>query len=139
MTKQTRASAFMKPDAALTVPYPEAEELIRAYLHTFPHGGLKEYAQTEDAGLSYAALVSLKNNKLQRPAPLAVHRILRKLGIDTEVVKERKEQPEEPGKKPAFIHKFAFSDAKGLDAFKKAYNHHVHPSNEPAGPAPSGE
>ena len=129
MSKQIRARAFMKPNSALAVPYEEAEDLIRAYLHTFPHGGLKEYAQNEDAGLSYAALVSLKNNKLQRPAPLAVHRILRKLGFDTEVVKERKDEPSEPGKKPAFIHKFAFSDANGLDAFKEAYNHHVHPSN----------
>ncbi|GAB3840795.1 hypothetical protein [Hymenobacter jeollabukensis] len=128
-------------DPKLAVPYSEAEELISAYLNSLPHGGLKEYAETGEPGLSYTALVTLKNGKSQRPSPLAVQRILRTLGFETEVVKKKEpvKGAEAGATKPVTTHQFTFTDAKGLAAFKEAYQSHVHPDDEPASPAPTGK
>jgi hypothetical protein len=113
-------------DRKNAVSYQEAEGLIRAYLNTLPHGGLKEFVDREFTdknipGLNYTSLVSLKNKKLSRPAPLAVQRVLRTLGYETEVQRA-------PDKS---THLYTFKKPKDLAAFKDAYNANVTTDPEP--------
>lgn len=116
-------------DPKKAVSYEEAENLIRAYLNTLPHGGLKEFVEREFTdkkipGLNYTSLISLKNKKLSRPAPLAVQRVLRTLGYETDVQRA-------PDKS---THLYTFKKPKELAAFKDAYN-----ANVPSDPEPNAD
>lgn len=77
------------------VPYGRVEDVARGFLKKFGHGRLKDFfnevkaAATDERGMNYQSLISIRSNNLKRPAPLIVQRILRDgMGVETEYRKD---------------------------------------------------
>jgi hypothetical protein len=110
------------PNPGLSVAYDKCSAYAQHCLRSFPHGGLKKWAEEQNhraqqqagknakskSSMSYTALVSLKRGKLLKPAPLLVQRILRAFGYATTPVA----QGEGPGRK--YVYVFADEGAVGV-------------------------
>jgi len=114
------------PSPHLLVPYSEGLRFVQIALRSFPHGGLKEWATTRKPAINYSMLVTLKNNKLRKPAPLLVQRILKEFDFPAELIGT-------DGVDNERHYKFVFPNQELLDLFNSQLAQHDNSTNNPEG------
>jgi hypothetical protein len=72
------------PDLSLAVPYPEGLRYAQFRLQMIARGELSHFCTLHK--LPYTTVVNLKNNKLQKEGARLVQRVLRNLGVETELL-----------------------------------------------------
>ncbi|WP_210521420.1 hypothetical protein [Hymenobacter terricola] len=72
-------------DITLLAPYPECLRYVQHRLKMLGQGSLTGFCAQH--GLTYTNVVNLKNGKLKREEPRLTQRVLRALGVPTEVVR----------------------------------------------------
>ncbi|MCB2411096.1 hypothetical protein [Hymenobacter lucidus] len=73
------------PDLSLSAPYSECLRYVQFRLKALPQGDLTAFCAQH--GLTYTNVVNLKNGKLKRDEPRLVQKVLRALGVATEIVR----------------------------------------------------
>lgn len=73
------------PDLSLSAPYGECLRYVQYRLKAIAQGDLTPFCN--QLGLTYTNVVNLKNGKLKRDEPRLVQRVLRALGVPTEIVR----------------------------------------------------
>jgi hypothetical protein len=73
------------PDLSLSVPYNDTLRYVQFRLKALGQGELTGFCAQH--GLTYTNVVNLKNGKLKRDEPRLVQRVLRALGVPTEIVR----------------------------------------------------
>ncbi|WBA44294.1 hypothetical protein [Hymenobacter canadensis] len=73
------------PDLSLSAPYSECLRYVQFRLKALPQGDLTAFCAQH--GLTYTNVVNLKNGKLKRDEPRLVQKVLRALGVPTEIVR----------------------------------------------------
>jgi len=73
------------PDLSLSAPYTECLRYVQSRLKALPQGDLTTFCAQH--GLTYTNVVNLKNGKLKRDEPRLVQKVLRALGVPTEIVR----------------------------------------------------
>ncbi|UOQ75245.1 hypothetical protein [Hymenobacter cellulosilyticus] len=73
------------PDLSLSAPYRECLRYVQFRLKAIAQGDLTSFCAQH--GLTYTNVVNLKNGKLKRDEPRLVQRVLRALGVPTEIVR----------------------------------------------------
>jgi hypothetical protein len=73
------------PDLSLSAPYAECLRYVQHRLKAIGQGELTSFCTQH--GLTYTNVVNLKNGKLKRDEPRLVQRVLRALGVPTEIVR----------------------------------------------------
>ncbi|RSK38934.1 hypothetical protein [Hymenobacter perfusus] len=73
------------PDLSLSAPYTECLRYVQFRLKALPQGDLTSFCAQH--GLTYTNVVNLKNGKLKRDEPRLVQKVLRALGVSTEIVR----------------------------------------------------
>ena len=73
------------PDLSLSVPYNDCLRYVQFRLKALGQGELTGFCTQN--GLTYTNVVNLKNGKLKRDEPRLVQRVLRALGVPTEIVR----------------------------------------------------
>ncbi|MBC6609057.1 hypothetical protein H8B13_19720 [Hymenobacter sp. BT188] len=73
------------PDLSLSAPYGECLRYVQYRLKAIAQGDLTTFCTQH--GLTYTNVVNLKNGKLKRDEPRLVQRVLRALGVATEMVR----------------------------------------------------
>lgn len=73
------------PDLSLSVSYSECLRYVQFRLKALGQGELTGFCAQH--GLTYTNVVNLKNGKLKRDEPRLVQRVLRALGVPTEIVR----------------------------------------------------
>ena len=73
------------PDLSLSAPYSECLRYVQYRLKAIAQGDLTSFCAQH--GLTYTNVVNLKNGKLKRDEPRLVLRVLRALGVATEIVR----------------------------------------------------
>ncbi|GAB3840610.1 hypothetical protein GCM10028821_45690 [Hymenobacter jeollabukensis] len=73
------------PDLSLSAPYSECLRYVQFRLKALPQGELTAFCAQH--GLTYTNVVNLKNGKLKRDEPRLVQKVLRALGVPTEIVR----------------------------------------------------
>jgi hypothetical protein len=73
------------PDLSLSVPYTDSLRYVQFRLKALGQGELTSFCAQH--GLTYTNVVNLKNGKLKRDEPRLVQRVLRALGVPTEIVR----------------------------------------------------
>ncbi|MCB2380334.1 hypothetical protein LGH70_22270 [Hymenobacter sp. BT635] len=73
------------PDLSLSAPYTECLRYVQFRLKALPQGDLTAFCAQH--GLTYTNVVNLKNGKLKRDEPRLVQKVLRALGVSTEIVR----------------------------------------------------
>lgn len=120
MNEKLKKALLQGELAKLSVSYPEVLGVAQGFLKKMGHGRLKaflEEVQKEkdgERGMNYQALITLRNNKAKRPAPLIVQRILRDgMGLETEYHREADKQ---------YVYQFKDKEQAGFfDELKKLY------------------
>jgi hypothetical protein len=79
------SAPFGFPDLSLSAPYSECLRYLQYRLKAIAQGGLTPFCNQH--GLTYTNVVNLKNGKLKRDEPRLVQRVLRALGVPTEIVR----------------------------------------------------
>ena len=73
------------PDLSLSAPYSECLRYVQFRLKAIAQGDLTSFCAQH--GLTYTNVVNLKNGKLKRDEPRLVQKVLRALGVPTEIVR----------------------------------------------------
>lgn len=73
------------PDLSLSAPYSDCLRYVQFRLKAIAQGDLTSFCAQH--GLTYTNVVNLKNGKLKRDEPRLVQRVLRALGVPTEIVR----------------------------------------------------
>jgi hypothetical protein len=73
------------PDLSLSAPYSECLRYVQYRLKALAQGDLTPFCNQH--GLTYTNVVNLKNGKLKRDEPRLVQKVLRALGLPTEIVR----------------------------------------------------
>jgi hypothetical protein len=73
------------PDLSLSAPYGECLRYVQFRLKALAQGDLTSFCAQH--GLTYTNVVNLKNGKLKRDEPRLVQRVLRALGVPTDIVR----------------------------------------------------
>ena len=73
------------PDLSLSAPYTECLRYVQFRLKALPQGDLRPFCSQH--ALTYTNVVNLKNGKLKRDEPRLVQKVLRALGVPTEIVR----------------------------------------------------
>jgi hypothetical protein len=73
------------PDLSLSAPFSECLRYVQYRLKSLPQGELTSFCAQHK--LTYTQVVNLKNGKLKREEPRLVQRVLRALGLPTEIVR----------------------------------------------------
>ena len=73
------------PDLSLSAPYGECLRYVQYRLKAIAQGDLTPFCNQH--GLTYTNVVNLKNGKLKRDEPRLVQRVLRALGVSTDIVR----------------------------------------------------
>ncbi|MDU0372084.1 hypothetical protein ACFPAF_16905 [Hymenobacter endophyticus] len=119
MNEKLRKALLQGELGKLTVSYQEVLGLAQGFLKKLGHGRLKAFVEEVEKenegerGMNYQALITLRNNKAKRPAPLIVQRILRDgMGLETEYHREDDQ----------YVYQFKDKEQAGaFDALKKLY------------------
>ncbi|MBT9394389.1 hypothetical protein KLP40_14555 [Hymenobacter sp. NST-14] len=128
MNEKLRKALLQGELAKSTVPYKEVLGVAQGFLKKLGHGRLKafidevEKEHAGERGMNYQSLITLRNNKSKRPAPILVQRILRDgMGLETEYHREADD----------YVYQFKDKEQAGaFDALKKLYVEQ--PPTEPA-------
>jgi hypothetical protein len=73
------------PDLSLSAPYADCLRYVQYRLKAIAQGDLTPFCNQH--GLTYTNVVNLKNGKLKRDEPRLVQRVLRALGVPTDIVR----------------------------------------------------